>query len=343
MLLLTTLNEGCVSLNKKDLLMTDFTVKGTFHDMALYSGILYLWKDETSVQMYHWKKWMKQIMLSDLPIYQYALSTQFLSFHIHELEPYFIKEITFPEPIRDFFIFRHQLYYITNKGFFVVTPESALLKKELLLAGDFQALSLSEKNRVILSSMEAGVFEYFLTNQYQHSQDVIHWDKAPTADVLWDGHNILQRNLEQEPFQLLEFHYEKNHLLLTKKREKNQLYIQENFTNTSLNLSEENKNPVSLFEYLSTSDPSNPSGILTEISVQQLPDKYFPNSILDETILYLQEKGKGLYLLLEDEPYLIKKDQYVKFRTFHKSHKYRNHLHLLSSDSIKFLIFNKQS
>lgn len=324
-------------MEKDNLLMTEVTIQGRFYDMALYSGKLYLWGNDQTLHIYRWNKWMESVVFSDLPIYQYALSTQFLSLNISNLAPFLVKEVVISPHMRDFVIFNHTLYLITDDGFYSLDTDQAEPHLNKIQSGSFHLLSLSEKNRMILVSNETGVYEY-----RSEQQKMIHWDDTPTASIVWDNHHILQLDDAKQPLQLLRFHVSKKETILLNKVSKDQLYTQQLYSNTSLLKPHRKEETSNLFGYLSSEETASLDSLLEVVAVKEVPLPYLSAPLLDENSLYIEESD-GLYLLLDDKPYLIAQQEYQKYRTFYKSRNYKHYLHYLTRDTLTILIFHKRT
>lgn len=341
---------------KKDhILMTQIFLNKSFSDVALYSGILYLWKDKKTLHLYDWNKWMDHIPFGDLPIYQNPFQFQKISSRMSEVDPYFIKDILFEKEVRDFFLYNHDLYYLTEDGFFVMTPESGDLESRLLSKKEFHSFTLSDQNRVALAGGESGLFEYFLSNKLKINSkespilETIHqWDTTPTYFIKWDGHDLLQLDEKKNPVQLLHFHIHKNILQIEGKKEKEQLKKQSPYYNESLNLQyqKDTDNWNTLFQYLTPEETKENHSLdafqSPEISVVARPNPFFVRPLLNDDTLYIEENNQGLFFTIQNEQYLhIPHSEYTKWSTYPKSRNYQNHLHLLSEQGITFFIFHE--
>lgn len=347
-------NKGSVCVKNDHILMTRIFLDQSFSDVALYSGILYLWKDKKTLHLYDWNKWMNQIPFGDLPIYQNPFPFQKISSHINDIQFCFIKEILFEKEMRDFYIYNHDLYYLTDDGFFVMTPESGNLQSELITKGKFYSLSLSDLNRVALSGGEAGVFEYLLSdklkiNSHQNpiSNGVYQWDPTPTYSTQWDGHHLLQLDQNQIPVQLLQFYIHKNLLQIERKIPKKQLKEQNPYYNESLNLQyhENTSHWNTLFQYLpeETNETDSLDAFQSrEIPVIVKPSLFFAHPLLQDDALYIEENNQGLFLTIQNEQYIhVPNTDYIKWSTYPKSRNYQNHFHLLSEQGITFILFHE--
>ncbi|UJF16408.1 hypothetical protein LZ578_04655 [Jeotgalibaca sp. MA1X17-3] len=336
---------------KKDhILMTRIFLDQSFSDVALYSGILYLWKDKKTLHLYDWNRWMNHIPFGDVPIYQNPFPFQKISTHINDIHSCFIKEILFEKEVRDFFIYNHDLYYLTEDGFFVLTPESGTLQSDLISTEKFYSLSLSDMNRVALSGGESGVFEYFLSDKNAISKGVHQWDPTPTYSTEWDGHHLLQLDENKAPVQLLHFYIHKNIFQIERKIPKKELKKQIPFYNESLNLQyhEETNNWNTLFQYLPPEETNETDSLdvfqSREIPVIVMPSLFFAHPLLQENTLYIEENKQGLFLMIQNDQYLhVPHTDYIKWSTYPKSRNYQNHFHLLSEQGITFFYFMKWS
>lgn len=342
-------------MKKEHILMTQIVLEESFSDVALYSGILYTWKNPKTLHLYDWNEWMDHIFFGNLPIYQNPFPFQKISSQIDDLQKYFMKEIIFEKDIRDFFVYNHILYYIDQEGFFALAPESADVKPQLLAKGNFYFLSLSDRNRVVLSGGEMGVFEYFLSNKWNtfseennSSSNFFQWDNTPTYSTKWDGHNLLQLDANEEPVQLIEFHLYKHIIQIENKKQREQLKQQSPYYNESLNLDykEDTHNWDTLFQYLSVNETKGSHSLDAfknpEIPVAIQPSPFFERPLLDDHTLYIEETENGLNLTMQSELYLyIPHADYIKWSTYPKSRNYQNHLHLLSNERITFFVFHE--
>lgn len=325
-------------MTQTNLLMTQLTLTGTFHNVSLYSGILYLWTDPKTVRLYHWKKWMDHLSLHRLPIYLEPYPLQTMTQTINDLEPYFMKEINFEYAVRDFTLFRHQLYFIHEEGLYKVDPESAHLVQEKLVSGNFHSISLSKKNRFALASLTDGIYEYIV-----ESNETIHWNEHPTASVYWDEHHLLQMDEHGEPFQRIDFEQHRGKSSIARIVKKEILQPHESYYHPVLDLMDENDNQnwMPLFEYLPPQKTTSSEQTTKDnVSLHVLPHPFLRSAILRKDTLYMEEKEDGLYLIWGEEPYLhLTKNQYESFHIYPKSRNYQNHLHLVTNDRMNFLIF----
>ena len=330
-------------MEKEDILRTKISLQGDFFDMALYSGILYLWKNDYQVSLYHWDKWMDQLVPHQLPVYTESEPNQSISYRLDQLKPYYIKRITFEKPVLDFLLFNHVLYFINEDGLFTLLPTSADLSITPLAKGDFQALSLSSKDRLALSSIKNGLFEYIITSQYKFPQQdspLIHWNTKPTADVFWDGHNLLQLNDVGQPIQRIDFTVKKKVISIAKEFSQENLHEHHNYYSSSLDLLNDNDTDsnVPLFEYLPSKQTDSIEG---QIPVEFMPHHYFKSSLLTDDNFYLKEDHDGLTLISGVNNYYIwPHGSYNHFRTYPKSRNYRHHIHLLTDKTLEFYIFH---
>lgn len=334
--------------------MTRIFLEESCSDVALYSGILYLWKDKKTLYLYDWNKWMNRIPFGDLPIYQIPFPFQKISSSIDDIHSCFIKKILFQKEIRDFFIYNHDLYYLTDDGFFVMTPESGDLQSDLISNEKFYSLSLSNLNRIALSG-EAGVFEYFLSNNLKiHSnkkpisKSIHQWDSTPTYSTQWNGHDLLQLDEHQVPIQLLQFYTHKNLLRIKRKIPKKQLKEQIPYYNESLNLQYHENSSYwnTLFQYLPLEETRKTDSLdpfkSREIPVSVKPSLFFTHPLLQDHTLYIEENKQGLFLTIQNEQYLhVPHTGYSKWSTYPKSRNYQNHFHLLSQEGITFFLFHE--
>ncbi len=331
-------------MDKEDILRTKISLQGDFFDMALYSGVLYLWKNDHQVSLYHWDKWMDQLLPHKLPVYTESVPNQSISCRLDQLKPYYIKTITFDQPVLDFVLFNHILYFINQDGLSSVLPASADLAVTSLAKGEFHSLALSNKDRLALSSTTNGLFEYILTSQYQKTKQessLIQWNKQPTADVFWDEHNLLQLNEAGQPIQRIDFNVKNQSISVSKQFSQDHLQEYHNYYLSSLDLHEEREAEsfVPLFEYLPSKTTDNT--VEGEIPIEFMPHHYFRSTLLADDVLYLDENEAGLTLILGNNDYYkwLKKD-YKDFRSYPKSRNYRHHLHLLTKNALEFYIFH---
>ena len=325
------------------ILMTNVSLPESFHDVALYSQILYLWKDASHLSLYHYRK----PAINKLPIYLDPFPVQTVSRTSEALSNDFIKEITFNTAVRDFVLFNHVLYYLDDSGLSMIQPESAQPMSKRLVEGDFLSLSLSTKNRLALAS-KSGLFEYVLTTSYQlpDSNPLIQWDDTPTAAVLWEGYDLIQLDEEGQAVQRLDFLYQNKELSLSGRFRGNALCESVTYFNPSFDLSEkkEDVQAMLLFDYLPSEEvmAASPAHSYQPITLPFLPHPAFGSSILEDDTLYIEETEKGLSIFLGTEPYFyLPKKDYLSFRTYPKSRNYQNHLHVLGENQTNFLIFSQ--
>lgn len=321
-------------MDKTDILLTNLTIKGKFYDVSLYSGLLYLWKDESHVSIYHWRKWIEHLGLQDLPIYQEPLVNQSLFLEEADLQPYLFKALHFERPIRGSYIYRHRLYFIDETGFYVRHPEKADTTEKLLIKGNFHSLVISSSNRIILVSKTDGVFEW-------HRETIIPWDDTPTASVVLRGNDILQLDDTGNPIQLIVCGVKNREPYLIEKIAGNKLQINTIFYKTSFNLDSDAEavQAISLFQFLSD-DRTSTQIIGDPIKITMTPHPNLASETLDDKCLSLSENSKGLTIQLGNDTYFSYED-YLSYRLYPKSLDYQNHLHLISDEQISLFMFNK--
>lgn len=320
---------------KNNILLTNITIAGNFHDISVYSGLLYIWKDTCNVSIYHWHKWVENLHLKDLPIYQIPVLNQSLFVSEDDLEPYLYKKLYFIKPVRSHFLFRHRLYYIDETGFYVRAPEKANTEPMLLAKGPFNHLEISHTNRIILSSKTDGVFEW-------HKNTIIPWDSLPTSDIIVQDNNVLQLSEDGDPIQMLIFEIENKEPYLVEKKSKNNLPINTIYYETSLDLgnTENAKQSISLFRFLPSENTISDQIIDGPISIVTRPHPSLSGKTLDDQVLSLSENRSELLLHSGNDIYLSI-DNYQHYRIYSKSHAYQNHLHLVSDKQISIFMFYK--
>lgn len=324
-------------MDQKDILLTNITIKGHFHDIYIYSRFLYLWKNKHEVRIYHWGKLIKEWAIEDLPIYQDRLHNQILKHTENSLKPFLFKTITFEKAVYDSLIYRHRLYYLNENGFYYLEPEKAVPTETLLTRGNFCAIKLNRSNRMILVSDERGVFEWY-------DNKLIQWDSIPTYKMVWSDENILQLDKNNRPIQLLQFEFHQKIPYLMKRIPAHDLSKMDLYYETSLELdkSEEEDYRISLFEFLPETESLSSKKIGEQVKLALKPHKILSGMVLDNHSLYLSQQKSKLRLELKGDLFLsIANDEYHTFRIYQKSRHYQNQLHLLSDQQLTILIFNQ--
>lgn len=319
-----------------DILLTNLSIKGSFFDVSLYSGHLYLWNNPKEVSIYHWHKLMKHLELNQLPIYQEPLINQSLFMDESDLQPFLFKLLTFDFPVRDSFIFRHRLYFIDEEGFKVRYPEHADTTPTLLVKGEFHQLVIGSNDRMILVSQTEGIFEW-------HMETLIPWDNTATYSIELHDNDILQLDEQEQPIQLLVFESQKREPYLVKKVPHEKLQLNKTFFNTSLDFHEDDGTEVeviNLFQFLANDETTSEKAMGNPVPISKMPLRYLTTPTLDDQILSVEENNDSLTLRLGTEQYIYLND-YITYRLYHKSQDYKNHLHLISQNQVSFFMFHK--
>lgn len=319
-----------------DILLTNLSIKGTYFDVSLYSGLLYLWDNPKEVSIYHWHKLMHHLTLTQLPIYQEPLTNQSLFMEESDLRPFLFKTLTFDFPVRDSFIFRHHLYFLDEEGFKERYPENADTTSKLLVKGDFHQLVIGSNYRMILVSQTDGIYEW-------HNETVIPWDDTPTFNIELHENNILQMDENGHPIQLLVFESQKREPYLLEKIPHGKLQINKTFFNTSLDFKEDTTTEVeiiNLFEFLSNDKATSEKTMGNPVPISKMPSHYLTTPTLDDQALSIEETENSLALRLGAEQYIHLND-YKRYRLYHKSKDYKNHLHLISQNHVSLFMFHE--
>ena len=137
--------------------LTHLSIKGRFVDVALYSGILYVWKTATRLFLYDWNKLAETVPLSEYPIYMEPYPYQEIPVSADLLGAAFIRELHFEKPVTDFFLFRHSLYYSNPNALYRLPLNRKDLQRELLWQKPIQTLALSPRGHLAIGA-EDGVY-----------------------------------------------------------------------------------------------------------------------------------------------------------------------------------------
>lgn len=323
-------------MDHKDILLTNITIKGHFHDIYIYSRYLYLWKNKHEVHIYHWGKLMKEWAIENLPIYQERLHNQILKQTENSLKPFLFKKITFEKAVYDSLIYRHRLYYLNENGFYYIEPEKAIPTEILLAKGNFRMIKLNRSNRMILVSDEWGIFEW-------HNKKLKQWDSTPTHRMVWSDDNILQLDENNRPIQLLQFEIHQKVPYLIKRIPAHDLSKMDLYYETSLELDKSEENyRISLFEFLPETDSLSSKKIGGQVRLTLKPHNKLSGIVLDNHTLYISQQKSELRLELKGDLFLsISEKEYHTFRIYQKSRHYQNQLHLLSDQQLTILVFNR--
>lgn len=322
-------------MNEADILLTNLTVKGSFWDVGLYSGFLYLWEDARTVSIYHWQKWLDHLALCNLPVYQEPLMNQSLFLESAALDPFHFKTLRFRHPMRASLLYRHRLYYIDAVGFHFLRPENADIEPILLVKGDFHQLEITTTNRIILVSRTEGVFEW-------HKETIIPWDGTPTAGITLDADDVLQLDEGGNPIQLLTFRTSGREPELVARVPGEKLQVAATYYKTTLDLENggEATPAFTLFHFIPPADDTAARSIGEKVAIAKKQHPYLSQSTHDDRTLWLEETNNRLIIRLGSHIYFSYHD-YRRYRLYPKSRDYRNHLHLISDEGISFFLFNK--
>ena len=323
-------------MDKSDLLLTNLSIAGSYYDVSLYSGLLYLWNSPKEVSIYHWHKLMNHLTLNQLPIYQEPLTNQSLFMEENDLRPFLLKSLTFDFSVRDSFIFRHRLYFIDEEGFKVRYPESSDTTSKLLVRGEFHQIVIGSNYRMILVSQTEGIYEW-------HKGAMILWDGTPTFSVELHDNDILQMDENGQPIQLLIFESQKREPYLLKKISHEKLQINKTFFSMSLDFNEDTATgieAINLFQFLSNDKIASKKAMGNSVPISKMPPRYLTTLTLDDQALSIEETNNSLTLRLGTEQYIYLND-YKRYRLYHKSQDYKNHLHLISQNHVSLFMFHE--
>lgn len=323
-------------MDKSDLLLTNLSIAGSYYDVSLYSGLLYLWNSPKDVSIYHWHKLMNHLTLNQLPIYQEPLTNQSLFMEENDLRPFLFKSLAFNFSVRDSFIFRHRLYFIDEEGFKVCYPENADTTSKLLVRGEFHQAIIGNNYRMILVSHTEGIYEW-------HKGTIIPWDDTPTFSVEFHDNAILQMDEKGQPIQLLIFESQKREPYLLKKISHEKLQKNKTFFNTSLDFNDATApevEAINLFQFLSTDKTPSKKAMGNSVPISKMPPRYLTTLTLDDQALSIEETNNSLTLRLGTEQYIYLND-YNRYRLYHKSQDYKNHLHLISQNHVSLFMFHE--
>lgn len=349
------LDRGGRQLELENLLITRIKIKGSFQNVTLYSGILYLQNTPNTLSLYDWNKWIQLTPIEDVPIYMDPFPVQTIVASLETLHPCFMRQIIFPSPIKDFFLYNHTFYYIDEIGFWSLSMERKDAVKDCLRQGNFLELALSNKKRVALVAGEKGIYEYLLSPAYtidlpavDEKERFCHLDATPTYHIEWNGHDLLQLDEQRQVVQLLSFHHSKKagQITLLDKIPATSLVTQHVYFSEELPLFEKDLTPTDepLFTYFRKGSPEKKSNPFKQqaVPIQVLSHPLFPEVTFFDNRITIAAAEKELVIQLHNHKLLaLDKAEILRWHHYDRSRYYRNHLHIVEQDQLSLYLFTE--
>lgn len=342
--------EGGVLLELENLLVTRIKIAGSFQNVTLYSGILYLLKSPTILYLYDWNKWIQSAQIGDVPIYRDPFPSQNIEASLETLNPFFIREVDFPSALKDFFVYNHILYYIDESGFWSLSMERQDAVKQRLREGNFLELLLSNKKRVALVAGEEGIYEYLLSPAYALGLPAVDeeerfylLDATPTRHAEWHGHDLLQLNEQGQALQLLSFHHSRGQITLFAKIPATDLTAQRVYFSEELPLFQKDLTPTNalftFFKHGKAAKKSNPFK-QQAVPIHILSHLLFPEVTFWNNVITVLNGEKELAIQLNNAKLLaLDKADILRWHHYDRSRYYRNHLHIVEPEQVVLYLF----
>lgn len=344
--------EGGVLLELENLLVTRIKIAGSFQNVTLYSGVLYLLKSPTTLYLYDWNKWIQSASIGDVPIYRDPFPSQNIEATLETLNPFFIRAVAFPSALKDFFVYNHVLYYIDESGFWNMSMERQDAVKQRLREGNFLELLLSNKKRVALVAGEKGIYEYLLSPAYSLGLPAVDeeerfylLDAAPTYHAEWHGHDLLQSDEQGQAVQLLSFRHSRGQLTLFAKIPATALTAQRIYFSEELPLFQKDLMPTNalftFFKHGKSAKKSNPFK-QQAVPIYILSHPLFPEVTFSNNVITVSTGEKELVIQLNNAKLLaLDKAAILRWHHYDRSRYYRNQLHIVEPEQVILYLFTE--
>ncbi|CZQ80160.1 Hypothetical protein Tpal_43 [Trichococcus palustris] len=336
----------------ENLLVTRIKIAGSFQNVTLYSGVLYLLKSPTTLYLYDWNKWIQSASIGDVPIYRDPFPSQNIEATLETLNPFFIRAVAFPSALKDFFVYNHVLYYIDESGFWNMSMERQDAVKQRLREGNFLELLLSNKKRVALVAGEKGIYEYLLSPAYSLGLPAVDeeerfylLDAAPTYHAEWHGHDLLQSDEQGQAVQLLSFRHSRGQLTLFAKIPATALTAQRIYFSEELPLFQKDLTPTNalftFFKHGKSAKKSNPFK-QQAVPIYILSHPLFPEVTFSNNVITVSNGEKELVIQLNNAKLLaLDKAAILRWHHYDRSRYYRNQLHIVEPEQVILYLFTE--